>query len=119
MTPESTEETLANFAAEHIDAAEAQRNALEIKHQEIIRRLKILLGRLEDNHIQIAENADKNMPTAKHSLAETKTEAASLLTSLQNGWRESGIAEMTESLGTIERRIESLEALLPENPERN
>ena len=112
---------MADAYAEKMDTLEIHKAELELKHANLLTRLRELLRRLEQAHIEIYSAHDTDMPPAKHAEAEHREQIHSLLSELNKEWTSKGreIKDIAKKLQVIDTRVQSLEVLIPGTANNN
>lgn len=120
MTPDQAEELLAGETSGRIDSAELQKSRLILRQKSLQEKLRQRLQRLEANQIELAAADDYDMPLKKGVESDDRKNVQILLAELGTIWNGGkGMDETAEALSAIEKRLESLESILPGNEEYN
>lgn len=121
MPPQQAEELLSGAVTAKLDSAEIEKAKLSLQVAIMMAKLKKLLDAKEMREIELEATADNGMPPTKAFNSGTRVEIMDLLRELGEEYNinQKPISEAWEKIWSVEKRINSLEAIISGKDEQN
>ena len=119
MSKENPEKIFYTAVSEKMDIAQGNLKKLELEHEKILEKFKLLITEIENKKIQIAEQEESSL--GQYSKREIEKKMMELREALKTEYEKSlaSLNETEKQLGIAITRMRSIEAMVSEHSERN